>query len=111
MNLTAVRGERVVMTGAIWLLYVIRCVDGSLYAGITTDVRRRFEEHLTGGPKAARYLRAHSPKELVFRRRIGTRSLALKAEYWFKQMPKPVKEAIIRDGNFRIDRESGKIRS
>jgi len=109
MNLTAVRG--VVMTGAIWHLYVIRTVGGSLYAGITTDVRRRFEEHVSGGPRAARYLRANPPQKLVLRRRIGTRSLALKAEYWFKQLSKRDKEVIVRDGSFRIDRESGNIRS
>ena len=93
-----------------WHLYVIRCVDGSLYAGITTDVRRRFEEHLTGGPKAARYLRANPPQKLVLRRRIGTRSLALKAEYWFKQLSKRDKEAVVAAGRLRLDRKSGKIR-
>ena len=58
-----------------WHLYVIRTVDGCLYAGIATDVRRRYQEHATGGPKAARFLRAKAPKELVFKRRIGSRSL------------------------------------
>lgn len=92
-----------------WHLYVIRCVDGSLYAGITTDVRRRFEEHLSGGAKAARYLRANPPQDLVFRRRIGTRSLALKAEYWFKQLAKRDKEAIVTAGRLSLDRKSGRI--
>lgn len=94
-----------------WHLYVIRTVDGSLYAGITTDVRRRYQEHASGGPKAARFLRAKPPQELVFRRRIGARSLALKAEYWFKQFPKKDKEAIIKAGKLRLDRVSGRIRS
>lgn len=93
-----------------WYLYVIRCVDGSLYAGIATDVRRRFEEHAGGGPRAARYLRAHPPQELVFRRRIATRSLALKAEYRFKRLPKRDKEAVIMAGKVRIDPQSGAIR-
>ena len=92
-----------------WHLYVIRCVDGSLYAGITTDVRRRYQEHASGGPRAARYLRANPPRKLVFRRRIGTRGLALKAEYWFKQLSKRDKEAIVKAGRLRIDRNSGKI--
>ena len=35
-----------------WHLYVIRTVDGCLYAGIATDVRRRYREHASGGPKA-----------------------------------------------------------
>lgn len=95
---------------ATWHLYVIRCVDGSLYAGITTDVRRRYQQHASGGPRAAKYLRANPPRELVLDRRIGTRSVALKAEYWFKQLSKPNKEAIITTGRVRIDRKSGEIR-
>ena len=46
------------MAGETWHLYVVRTVKGSLYAGIATNVRRRYQEHVTGGPKAARFLRA-----------------------------------------------------
>ena len=95
--------------GLTWHLYVIRTVGGLLYAGITTDVRRRYQEHATGGPKAAKFLRANSPQQLVLKRRIGSRSLALKVEYRFKQLPKRDKEAIVRAGRFRVDRKSGEI--
>ena len=93
-----------------WHLYVIRTIGGCLYAGIATDVRRRYQEHATGGPKAARFLRANPPRELVLKRRIGSRSLALKVEYRFKQLPKQDKEAIIRAGRLSLDRKSGEIR-
>ena len=93
-----------------WYLYVIRTLRGSLYAGIATDVRRRYREHATGSPKAARFLRAHPPMELAFKRRIGSRSLALKVEYRFKQLRKEHKEAIITAGKLRFDRKSGQIR-
>ena len=93
-----------------WHLYVIRTVGGCLYAGIATDVRRRYQEHATGGPKSARFLRANPPGELVFKRRIGSRSLALKVEYRFKQLAKRHKETIVRAGKVRIDRDSGEIR-
>ena len=93
-----------------WYLYVIRTVGGSLYAGIATDVRRRYQEHATGGPKAARFLRAHPPRELVLNRRIGSRSLTLKVEYRFKQLSKRDKEAIVEVGNLRFARETGRIR-
>jgi putative endonuclease len=96
--------------GVTWHLYVIRTVDGCLYAGITTDVRRRYREHAAGGPKAARFLRARPPRELVLKRRIGSRSLALKAEHRFKRLPKRDKEAAVRAGKLRIDRKSGEIR-
>jgi putative endonuclease len=99
------------MADVIWYLYVIRTTAGFLYAGITTDVDRRYQEHVTGGPKAARFLRAHPPRELVFKRRIGPRSLALKVEYRFKQLRKRDKEAIVRAGRLRFDRKSGEIRS
>ena len=92
-----------------WYLYVIRTVKGYLYAGIATNVRRRYQEHVTGSRKAAKFLRANPPKELVFKRRIGTRSMALKVEYRFKQFPKRSKEAIVRTARLRFDRESGEI--
>lgn len=93
----------------IWNLYVVRTVTGALYAGITTNVARRYQEHVEGGPKAARFLRASPPRELAFKRRVGSRPLALKVEYWFKQLPKKRKEAIVRAGQLRFDRVSGKI--
>ena len=49
-----------------WFIYIIRCADGSLYTGITTDVSRRFAEHARSGPRAARYLRGRGPLTLVF---------------------------------------------
>jgi putative endonuclease len=95
--------------GLTWHLYVIRTVSGALYTGIATDVQRRYQEHATGGPKAARFLRANPPRKVVLKRRIGSRSLALKVEYRFKQLPKRDKEVIVRAGRFRVDRKSGEI--
>jgi|GEM_PF-667426 len=88
-----------------WHLYVIRTVDHTLYAGVTTDVARRFREHLRQGHKTARYLRAHKPKELVFAQEIGDQSMALKAEYWFKRLSRSRKERVIRAG--RLDLVAG----
>lgn len=93
----------------VWHFYVVRTASGSLYTGITTDVGRRYREHVAGGPKAAKYLRANPPKELVFTRRVGTRALALKVEYRFKQLSKQHKESIVRAGKLRFDRKSGKF--
>ena len=98
------------MSPQCWTFYIIRTLDGCLYAGITTNVKRRYQEHVTGSPKAARFLRARHPKALVFKRRIGSKSLALKVEYRFKQLTKWNKELIIKTGKLRFDRESGKIR-
>ncbi|MEP4523110.1 MAG: GIY-YIG nuclease family protein, partial [Alloalcanivorax venustensis] len=43
---------------------MLRCADGSLYTGVTTDVLRRWQEH-NGGPRGARYTRARRPVALV----------------------------------------------
>ena len=45
-----------------WYLYLIRIHNGSLYTGITTDVDRRFAEHVAGGKKAAKYFRGKGPR-------------------------------------------------
>lgn len=95
--------------GTIWYLYVIRTVGGSLYAGIATDVKRRYQEHACGGTRAARFLRAHPPRELVLTCRIGSRSLALKAECRFKRLPKRDKEAVVSAGRLRMGRETGEL--
>ena len=78
-----------------WHLYLIRCRQGSLYAGITTDVERRFAEHVRGGPQAARYLRGKGPLELVYRTAAGTRAQASVLEHRLKKLPREQKLRLI----------------
>ena len=77
----------------LWHLYLLECEDGSLYTGITTDVDRRFAEHLDG--KGARYTRSHPPRRLLASAPVGSRSDALKAELALKALPKAEKLAAI----------------
>ena len=42
-----------------WWVYMLRCRDGSLYTGVTTDVERRFAQHRVG--TGAKYTRSHPP--------------------------------------------------
>jgi len=79
-----------------WFVYLIRCRDGSLYTGITTDVERRFAEHVAG--KGAKYLRGRGPLTLAFQQQVGSRSSALVTEATIKKLSKAEKEAIIRHG-------------
>jgi predicted GIY-YIG superfamily endonuclease len=72
-------------TGPTWWLYVLECIDGSLYTGITSDVERRYSQHCRG--KAAAYTRAKPPLQLVGAMQAGSRSSALRLEYAFKQLP------------------------
>mgnify|MGYP001391724376 CR=1 FL=1 len=69
----------------VWYLYVVRCVDSTLYTGITTDVGRRVREH-NASKRGAKYTRARRPVELVWTREYKSRSEAQKAEYSFKKM-------------------------
>ncbi len=76
-----------------WFLYLIRCKGGQLYTGIATDVERRFTEHQSG--KGAKYLRGKTPLRLVFQKKVGSRSEALKLEASVKRWPKADKEKMI----------------
>ena len=73
---------------------MVRCDDGSVYTGVSTDVVRRLSEHSSGGARSARYLRIHRPVELIFTQCVGDRSAALTAEYAIKQLEKTQKEEL-----------------
>ena len=83
----------------MWHLYLIRTRTGHLYTGITKNIQKRFEEHQEGGSKAAKYLKGKKPLKLVFYKKIGSRSQALKAEAKIKKWPKEKKESLI-NNNF-----------
>jgi putative endonuclease len=93
-----------------WYLYVVATVDGCLYAGITTDVSRRYAEHQAQTARSAKYLRAHKPHQLVFRQAIGPQALALKVEQQFKRLSRSAKNAIVAAGGLYLDDASGRIR-
>ena len=82
---------------------------GNLYTGITQDVQRRFKEHQEGGAKAAKYLKGKKPLKLVFHKKIGSRSQALKAEAKIKKWPKEKKESLIKN-NFTNSTTHSKYR-
>ena len=69
-----------------WHLYLLQCRDGSLYAGIATDVERRFREHAAG--KGAKYTRSHPPERVLASRAYPDRGSALRAEHALKQQPR-----------------------
>ena len=79
-----------------WYLYILRCRDGSLYTGITTDVEKRFEAHQSG--KGAKYTRGRGPLELVYRETCGDHSAALKREAAIKRLTREQKQALIVSG-------------
>ena len=74
-----------------WFVYLIECVDGSLYTGIAVDVEARYAVHVAG--KGARYTRSHPPVRLLAREAHPDRSSALKAEYRIKRLTPTEKRA------------------
>ena len=76
-----------------WKLYILRCRDGSLYTGITTDVEKRFAAHNAG--KGAKYTRGRGPLELVYREDCGNHSAALKRELEIKALSREEKMKLI----------------
>jgi putative endonuclease len=80
----------------MYSIYIIRCEDGSLYTGITTDVERRFAEHREG--RGGRYTRAHGAVEVVYEERSRDRSSASKREAEIKRLTRAEKLDLIRQG-------------
>lgn len=82
------------ITTTSWSVYMVRCADGSLYTGISTDVERRVEEHNTS-PKSAKYTRSRRPVVLVYTQICSTHIEALRTERSIKKLSRPQKEKII----------------
>ncbi len=78
-----------------WYVYMLRCGNGALYTGISTDVSRRLGEHQQGKGKGAKSLRGKGPLHVVFTKKIGAKGLALSVENSIKKLSKANKEAII----------------
>lgn len=86
----------------MYYTYIIRCADNSLYTGITTDVKRRFEEHLAQNDKSAKYTRTHKVLKLEAVWQSDNRISASKLEYQIKRLKKMQKENLIRDNNLKV---------
>ncbi|MFL5402370.1 MAG: GIY-YIG nuclease family protein [Gemmatimonadales bacterium] len=79
-----------------WTVYLIRCRDGTLYTGVTTDPARRLAEHNAGCGSA--YTRSRLPVELVYWEQAGDRSSALRREHTIKALTRTQKERLAAGG-------------
>ena len=75
-----------------WVLYMLRCRDGSLYTGITNNLEKRLEAHRSG--KGAKYTRGRGPLELVYTENCEDHGAALKRELEIKSLTKAEKEKL-----------------
>lgn len=80
-----------------WTVYIIRCSDGSLYTGVTTDLERRFREHRVG-PRGARYFSGRQPVEVVYREDGHDRSSACRREALIKRLSRGEKLELLARG-------------
>ena len=74
-------------------VYLLRCADGTLYCGWTTDPQRRLKQHQAG--TASRYTRRRLPVEMVWTKPCDDRSHALREEWRIKQLTRPEKWALV----------------
>lgn len=79
-----------------WYVYILRCSNNSLYTGITSNLERRFKQHIEG--KGAKYTKAFKPIKIVYYSTFKTKSLAAKEEYRIKKLTKSEKELLILGG-------------
>lgn len=80
-----------------YFIYMIRCKDNSLYTGITTDLKRRMEEHLEKGKKGAKYTSSHDIVKIETAWKTTDKKKASKLEYHIKTLKKAQKEELIID--------------
>lgn len=79
----------------MFYVYILRCEDNSLYTGITTDVMRRFSEHVEGKVKGAKYTKSHKPIKIESVWETQNKIDASKLEYRIKKLGKQQKEQLI----------------
>ena len=77
----------------LWYLYILECEDGSLYTGITDNLKRRFDEHASG--KGGIYTGRNHPQKLLYHEIFENRFLAGRREKQIKGWSKAKKESLI----------------
>ena len=75
-------------------VYLIKCVDGTLYCGYTDDLEQRIKEH-NDSKKGAKYTKSRRPVKLVYSEKLKTKSEAMKREVEIKKLTRMQKEALI----------------
>lgn len=90
-------------TAPPWWVYIVRAANGSLYTGITTDLKRRFAEHRSGA-RGARFFRTSSAQRLVYSEQLGDRSSASRREAAIKRLQRAQKLALIKSAVSRRPR-------
>ena len=81
-----------------WQLYILKCRDGSYYTGITTDLKRRLDQHNAG--TGSKYTRSRRPVKLAYCERQASESSARKREHQIKRWTRAKKAALVKTASF-----------
>ena len=79
----------------MWVVYILRCADGSLYVGQTTDLEKRVAKHNDGC--AAAYTASRRPVQVVYSEEHLNLADSIRRERQLKRWTRAKKEALIED--------------
>lgn len=83
------------MSEELYWVYILHCANNTYYAGYTTDLDRRFQEHLTGTAKC-KYTRSFKPLGIAQCWQVhGDKAMAMKVERYIKKIPRLEKLSLI----------------
>ena len=82
-----------------WYVYILRCVDDTLYTGITNNIDRRLKAHNAG--TASKYTRSRRPVTMIYQEEAETKGDALRRELAIKTMTRSQKQSLIEQLNIR----------
>lgn len=77
-----------------WHVYILRCADGTLYTGITTDLERRLKEH-NSSDRGARYTRSRRPVRLAWSEEAESHAAASRREHDIRRSGRHGKLALL----------------
>lgn len=82
----------------MYYTYMLRCEDNSIYTGITSDLKRRMDEHFSQNEKCAKYTASHKAKKIELVWESENRILASRLEFHIKKsLNKQKKETLIKN--------------
>ncbi len=81
------------MQKELWYVYIIECLNGRYYTGITKNVEERFKKHKSG--KGARFTTRNPVKAVIYTKKCGRMSDALKKESEIKKLSRTEKENLV----------------
>ncbi len=92
----------------MYYTYMLRCSDNSIYTGMTNNLEKRVEEHLSKSKNGAKYTKSHHVVKLERAWKSKDKSLACKLEYQIKRLTKQQKENLI-NGEKLVTYLKGKV--